>query len=309
MKLNIQYTTVMIFLLMAFAGCKKDPYKGITSNEKSIEAFNLGQGFTQIGSAVVDRANAKVQVRVLMQPNTDLSKVVATIQTSYKSTVLPASGQQVNFAASNNLSKYTVTSESGETREWTVQLIPFTETIIGTYSIQGLTVYGGTGPEYGGGSVFKLSDKTGWPTGETPAAELDNSLSFTFIGVTADGNTFGEFVNNAGADGKYANFIYSGKLPATDVNNFYRVMPKGQGKWSRNYSSNTVTFTFADNKTATGVFASAGTEDLGNGNKKTTTDNSFTFTLNGTDDYGNIYSDYDKIVKRPRKYWIDVKKQ
>ena len=308
MKRYINIPLCLLVVFLTISGCKKDPYSGVTSNEKSIEEFTLGNGLVQVGPAVVDRDNAKVQVRVLTQPNTDLSKVSATIRSSYKSSVYPESGQAVDFKANNNTYKYTVTSESGQTRDWTVELIPFTETIIGNYDIQNLFVYGGTGPEYGGGSVFKLSDKSGWPVGESPSAELDNHLSFTFSGVTPEGNTFGDFVNDAGADGKYANFIYSGKTPSSDVNGFYRVMPKGQGKWTRNYSANTVTFTFSDGKTATGMFISPGTEDFGNGNKKITTDNAFAFTLNGSDDYGNIYSDFDKIVKRPRKYWIDVKK-
>jgi hypothetical protein len=122
------------------------------------------------------------------------------------------------------------------------------------------------------------------------------------------GNTQGDVVNAAGADGAYADFTFS-KNPVTDVNGKYRVIPKGTGKWLHNYANNTITFTFADGTTKVCTYDGAGTSDLGNGLKKTITDNAFTFAIAGADDYGSIYSDYDKIVKRPYKLWVDVKKQ
>lgn len=308
----IQMKNKKLFALLSFAiatliffnGCKKDPYKDVTSNERSIEAFSLAEG--QIGPAVIDRIAGTVKVNVLVQDGDEFSGITPTVQVSYKAQVSPASGQAVNFD-SDNKTTYTVTSESGQTRQWTVQLVPFTETLLGTYSIQGLVVYGGTGVEYGGGSVISLKDKAVWPTADGPAAELDNTLTFTYTGATADGKTTGTVVNAAGADGLYANFTFMPN-PQTDVNNFYRKIPKGESTWIRDYTANSVTFTAADGTTSTATFARSGTEDLGNGQSKTIADNAFVFTLNGVDDWDRIYSDYDKLVKHPRKYWIDVKK-
>ncbi|MFD0793630.1 hypothetical protein ACFQZX_08370 [Mucilaginibacter litoreus] len=300
---------IFIFAVIFLSACKKDPSGGIKSHERAIEAVTLGEGLVQVGPAVVDRANAKVTVRVLMQDGTSFENVKPNIQTSYKSTVSPASGEAVNFVAGNNQATYTVKSETGETREWTVELVPFTEPLLGTFSVNALIVYGGTGPEYGGGGVVNMVDKPWvWPATGGPAAELDNTLTFTYTGVTAEGNTTGTVMNNSGADGLYADFQYI-LNPATDVNNFYRKIPKGQGTWVHDYNANKIIFTFADGKTSTASFLSAGTVDLGNGKSKTITDNSFSFQLNGTDDWNNIYSDYDKFVKRPRVYFIDVKKQ
>lgn len=305
----MKYINYLILLaVIMLSSCQKDPMEGIQSHERAIESFSLGNGLVQIGPAVVDRDSSKVTVKVLMQAGTDLSKVTPTVIPSYKSTLSPASGTTVNFAANNNKTTYTVTAETGETRKWTVVLLPFTEPLIGVFKIQDLTVYGGTGPEYGGGSVFKLTDKTVWPA-DGPSAEIDNTLTFTYTGVTADGNTYGKVVNDAGPDGKYANFLYT-QNPQTDVNKFYRQIPTGTSTWTHNYTTNTITFTSADGKTVTsGTFANAGTTSLGNNLTKTVTDNAFVFTLNGTDDWNHIYSDYDKIVQHPRMYWIDVKKQ
>jgi hypothetical protein len=298
--------TVFLIVVAGFGACKKDPYEGITSNERSIEAFQLAKG--QMGPAEIDRAAGKVRIYAVTQ-GLDLTQVAPQIQTSYKSKVSPASGEPANFAANNNTFKYTLTAESGQTREWTVEIVPFIETLEGKYRIQSLAVYGGTGPEYGGASILKMIDKPwAWPAADGPAAEMDNELTFALTGVTEDGNTFGTVINDAGADGLYADFTFV-LNPRTDVNHFYRTIPKGQGTWLRNYANNTVTFTFADGSTTTGTFNGPGSEDLGNGQSKTLTDQAFAFTLNGTDDWGNIYSDYDKFVKKPRKYWIEVKKE
>lgn len=301
-------TYLILCIAVLFASCQKDPSAGIKSHERAIETFNLGGGLVQIGPAVVDRDSSTVKVKVLMQANTDLSKVMPTIITSYKSTVSPASGTTVDFAKNNNQYVYTVTSQTGESRKWTVTLVPFSEALLGTFSIEDLTVYGGTGPEYGGGAVFTLESKSVWNAVTGPNAELDNTLTFTYTGVTSDGNTYGTCVNNAGVDGKYANFIFT-QNPQTDVNNFYRQIPEGSSKWVHNYTTNTVSFTDANGKVTNCTFDAAGTTQLGNGLSKTITDNAFTFTLNGTDNWNAIYSDYDKICEHPRTYWIDVKKQ
>lgn len=302
---RINYILIIAVLLMA--ACKKDPAEGIQSHERAIEAVTLSDGLVQVGPAVVDRAASTVTVRVLVQNGTSFSAVKPTIQTSYKATVSPASGEVVNFASSNNQTKYTVTAETGETREWTVIIQPFTEALLGTFRIQAYTLYGGTGPQYGGGQVFNIATKNVWPAAG-PSAEYDNTLTFTYTGVTPDGNTQGDIVNAAGADGLYADFTFT-RNPVTDVNSKYRVIPKGNGKWLHNYINNTITFTFADGKTTTCTYDGAGTTNLGNGLTKTITDNAFVFAVPGADDYGNIYSDYDKIVKRPYRLWVDVKKQ
>ena len=305
---RISYFILLIAVM--FTACQKDPSAGIESHERAIEEFNVGKGLVQIGPAVVDRDSSTVVVKVLVQPNTDLSKVTPTIVTSYKSTISPASGTVVNFTADNNTATYTVTAQTGETRKWKVTIVPFSEALLGTFSIEDLTVYGGTGPQYGGGGVFTLESKNVWNPITGPNAELDNTLTFTYTGVTSDGNTYGSIVNNAGPDGLYANFIYT-QNPVTDVNHYYRQIPTGTGTWLHNYTTNTVTFTFADSTQTTCTFDGPQTINLGNGLSKTITDNAFTFTnlAGSADNYNTIYSDYDKIVERPYTYWIDVKKQ
>ncbi|RYZ51513.1 MAG: hypothetical protein EOP49_11550, partial [Sphingobacteriales bacterium] len=254
-KLNLKLAFFIAFIMAIATGCEKDPYDGVVSNEKSIEAFTLGTGFIQIGPAVVDRLARTVNVKVLMEANTDLSKVSPLVQASYKAKTSPASGEPVDFTADGNTLKYTVTSESGQSKEWTVTVEPFEETITGIYNITAQVVYGGTGPEWGGGGVINMTDKPWvWPAdGSGPQAEMDNTLVFELTGATDNGDTYGKFVNNAGPDGKYASYLYTA-TPQTDVNSLYRTLPKGEGVWTRSYANNTVTFKFADGSTKVATF-------------------------------------------------------
>ena len=310
MKRNNKLVLLMLLITaLIINACKKDPYDGVVSNERSIEAVTLGNGLAQIGPAVVDRETGTVAVKVLMQSGTNLAEVAPQIQTSYKSAISPASGEKVNFAANNNKYTYLITSESGKTREWVIELIPFTETLLGTYAIQKHVVYGGTGPEYGGGEVIDFSAKPWlWSATTGPAVELDNTLTFEFEGVTPEGKTFGKVTNNAGADGKYADYVFMAN-PQTDVNNLYRKIPVGESKWERDYTANVVKFTSSTGVNSIATFRGTGSLSLGNNANKAITDSSFDFVLQGMDDWGAIYSDYDKLVKNPRRYWIDVKKQ
>jgi hypothetical protein len=301
-------------LVLAMSGCKQDPFNDIVSNERAVEAITIGGDFIQVGPAIVDREASKVSVRILVQDGIDFSQVPLNIISSYKSRVQPASGSAVNFIQNGNVVTYTVTAESGLKRDWTVELIPFTEEILGIYDIQDLVVFGGTGPEYNGAEVLKLTDNPdAWPDTDGPAAELDNTLTFEWGGVTPDGKTYGRIINDAGADGLYANYMYVAD-PATDVNHFYRTIPKGDGTWQHNYSNNTIDFIFDDGTTYTSVFHGPTTIMLGKNQEnndyiKVITDNAFDFTLNGTDDWDKIYSYYNRVVERPRRFWIDVKKQ
>jgi hypothetical protein len=306
---NINHILRTAALVLMVSACTKDPFDGIVSNERAVEAVNVGGDFVQVGPAIVDRTTSTASVRVLVQEGTDFSKVPISIISSYKSKASIESGTVVDFESHDNKTMVTVTAESGMKRDWTIEVVPFTEELLGTYDIQQLVIYGGTGPEWGGGAVMNLTDKPwDWPAEDGPAAELDNTLTFEFTGVTADGKTYGTITNDNGDDNLYADFHFIGS-PDTDVNHFYRVIPEGTGTWQHDYSNNTVTFVFDNGSTATANFTGASTIDLGNGLSKTITDNSFDFTLNGADDWVNIYTDYDKFVQRPRRYWVDVKKQ
>lgn len=309
---KINYIPVFMTIAVLF-GCQKDPMDDIENGKWNKERNILSIVFQdQVGEAAISREGdaAIIDFTYNTSASADFSAIrISQIEVSYGAGASVNNGGTLNFENEDHSAVITVTPAHGEPLDWIVRLTPFTESLLGTWDITGLYVYGGTGPEYGGAAVIKMSDKSWcWPSSEGPAAEHDNYLTFTMSGITDDGNTYGTVVNHAGADGKYANFLFVSKTPNIDVNHFYRTIPKGEGTWLRNYATGTVTFTFPDGTVKTGVFDGPGTYDLGYSKTRTLTDYAFTFTLNGVDDWGSIYSDYDKFVKRPRKYWVDVRK-
>lgn len=310
---NIKYILVLAVALLQVS-CQTNPFErleeGGWNNERSIIDIKFEN---QVGKPVITRIDdntGTINVTINVSEIPDLSNIkLNSIQTSYEAEKSIAVGDALNFENASNSATISVTSPTGKTREYTIIASEFTETLLGTYDINNLVIYGGTGPEYGGGAIMAHTDKPWiWPEVGGPAAELDNVLTFEMEGITEEGNTFGTVVNDAGEDGLYADFTFIGD-PVTDVNHFYRKIPEGESTWARNYTTGLVTFTFPDGSTASGSIEGSGTVDLGDGQSKTIEDQAFAFTLNGTDDWDKIYSDYDKFVKKPRRYWIEVTKR
>jgi len=312
----MKYLTYISVILLAVAqfSCQKDPLSNIESgdwsNERSIENIKFENQAGQAEIARLDASTGEVQVSINVDAVPDLSNIVIEeLVLDYGATASVEEGDALNFENESNSATITVTSQTGKTRDYTVVASSFTEELLGTYNISALSLFGGTGPSYGGAAVLDFTSKPWvWPESGGPAAELDNTITFELEGITEEGNTYGTITNSAGDDGMYADFIFVGD-PQTDVNHFYRKIPEGEGEWLRNYNNGTIEFTFPDGSTTTGSFESSGTKDLGNGITKTIDNFALQFELNGTDDWDNIYSDYDKFVKNPRQYWIDISRQ
>jgi hypothetical protein len=303
-----------VIVALTQSSCQNDPLEEIVAGNWNNERNVLEIKFeNQVGKALVTRVDDEkgtitLAINADVMPNLS-NVVVQDLVLSYQAKSTVSEGEALNFENAQKSSTITVTSPTGKSRVYTVIASSFRESLIGTYDIDNLILYGGTGPEYGGGAVLALTDKPWvWSSTDGPDKELDNQLVFKMTGINEDGNTYGTVLNTSGLDNKFANFIFIGN-PQTDVNKFYRQIPTGEGTWLRNYKTGTITFTFADGTTKIGTFESTGIEDLGYGKTKTITNNSFAFNLNGTDDWDKIYSDYDKFVKKPRRFWIDVTKK
>lgn len=316
---SLKLIFLVIILLTAWS-CKSDPWADIEAGKWNHERTVLEIKFQgQAGEALItttDATRGTIELALAVDMIDDLSKVkLDKLMTSYKSSSSIAIGDPVDFTKGSP--SFTVTSQTGDTRSYTIIMSPFSEDLIGVYEIQDLYVYGGTGPEYGGGAVLKPSDKP-WcwsQSGTGPEAETDNFLEFTMTEIMENGNTTGICVNNSGNDGKYWDCIFEGSLNREgdddiDLRKFYRQIPIGESTWVRDYSAQTITFTDANGKITTGQFLNNGTYPLfGDNLNITVPNNAFRFILNGTDDWNNIYSDYDKFVKRPRNFFVLLKKR
>lgn len=304
---------------MGLQACEKDLQDDIEggkwNHERQVIEIKMEN---QIGAAEIevdDATTGTIELQINIDAVPDLKNVkIAALQLSYQAKSSVGVGDALNFDNPERTASMTVTAATGQQREYTIHMSEFRETLVGKWQIQSLKVYAGTGPEYGGAAVMTFTDKPWcWRDNAGPAWEEDNTLTFTMTGVSDSGNTMGTCVNDPGPDGKYGDFTYVGNNPENpgvniDLDHFYRQIPTGESTWERDYAAGTVTFTDANGKQTTGRFEGSGTEDLGYDKSYTITDYAFSFTLNGTDDWTNIYQDYDKFVKKPRKYWIPVKK-
>lgn len=309
-----------IILLLGSWSCKDDPWANIENGNWNNERTVLDIKFQgQAGTAVItseDATTGTIELALAVDMIDDLSKVVIEKLTlSYKATSTVNTGESIDFTSGSP--SFTITSSTGKSRTYIIVMSEFVEDLIGIYDIHDLYIYGGTGPEYGGGACLRPNDKP-WcwsQSGEGPDAETDNFLEFTMTAILDNGNTTGQCIHNTGNDGKYWDCIFAGSSNKEgtndiDLKKFYRQIPIGESTWVRDYSAGTITFTDSDGKVTTTQPMDKGTYPIFGDNIKLTVPNqAFKFALNGTDDWTNIFSDYDKFVKRPRSYYILIKKR
>ena len=213
------------------------------------------------------------------------------------------------------------------------------DTLLGSFRIKTFFVYGGTGPEYGGGGWVDLYNKTWWfdaASGHGITAELDNYLEFTLTDLLEGGNKLtGKCVNWAGVDGKnwscyFHNSNVNGGDP-TDATQFYRQIPIGESTWVRDLTvtPNTVTFTDAWGKVTTLEIYDSTHEFVPGYNDSNAAANTRYFPgcykagatapedidlafhaklTGGKDVWPARYNEVDKIFDRPRDFFVNIER-
>ncbi len=319
MKRNILFIAMGALVLLS--ACTKKPWadveEGSWNNDRRILDIKFaGQaGLAKVKD--VDATTGTVTVQLATNLVSDMSKVVVeTLELSYKATSSVQRGSTIDFTGAAPV--ITVTSATGKARAYTVEMTEFTETLLGAYAFQTTRIWGGTGPEWGGGALMDPSTKSWcWYSDEGfgPEAEYDDYLEFTLDEIMADGNTTGKCIHYGGANGKHWNCLFKAaqnKEGDTDIDlhKFYRQIPVGESTWVRDYVNNTISFRDANGNVTTGEIYPAGEyqiyKDDSRDVKATVPNMAFVFKLSGVDDWTNIYNDYDKFVKRPRLYMIAV---
>ena len=306
--------------LLAIASCQKDPWAEIADGDWNHERSIIDIKFKgQAGTPVITNTGAEtgtVDLQLATAYVEDLSRVeVEYITLSYKATGSVESGGTIDFTDPSP--EIVVSSPNGDVRTYKLNMTEFTETLTGKYRISVSKIFGGTGPMYGGGAVVDPAVKS-WcwnPDGFGPSAEYDDYLDITLDEITDDGNTVGTCMHYGGVDGKHWNCIFEASMnkegkDQIDLHNFYRQIPIGKSTWRRSYSDNTITFTDSTGRETVATLMESGTYEIynqdGYTHSITIDDSAFRFALSGKDDWTNIYSDYDKFVKRPWAYFVLV---
>ena len=310
--------------LTLLSACTKDPWADVEKGEWNNDHKILDIKFSgQAGKAAikeVDETTGTITVQLVSNLVTDKSKVgIEVLDLSYKSKADVERGQTMDFSGDAPTIK--VTSATGKSRVYTIDMTEFTEPLIGKYAITGSKIWGGTGPMYGGSALFDPVAKAScWNSeGYGPAAEYDDYLEFTLEDFTPDGNPTGKCIHYGGVDGKHWNCLFMAdqnplEVMDIDVHKWYRKIPVGESTWTHDVASGNIIFTAADGTVSKGVMVEAGeyqvykdeTRDM----KITVEKKAFLFTITledgAADDWTNIYSNYDMLVARPRAYFVMV---
>ena len=243
--------SIFLLALTTMVGCKVDPLKDIEagnwSKERNIVALQV-EG--QIGTVIIERdpSNAVATVNAKLDNIEDIANVkILNIELSYGATTVNAVGTTLDFS-DGNIPTINVVSQKGESLEWKVKMNPFKSDLEGTWYIGEIGAYCDlfTWESWGWEKSVSIIDYL-------PLAkpELDNVITFTVEGADAKGNPYGNFENAAGADNGYGDFTGDGFTAvegSVDFNNRFRLVPKGEGTWLRDYEQNKVILTDAYDK-------------------------------------------------------------
>ena len=262
MKKNLRRLLLSVAAVMVFSACQEaernteeliDPWL----RERTPVNVRLE---SQVGPAVISsdwRTDDLGTVTVsLVTPELDLSavKVVALDfaypESEYCPTASIKPGDTIDL--SDGTAEFVVTAKSGETRTYTISYTNFRDPLEGSYSFTPVGyVLEDSKHSYlcacvmiGGFEQWitycNVMDKTGlWINGSYwPIDENDNILSFRLDKVNdITGETYGTVVNEAGPDGKYADYQmkagWSDTTPTYDINDEYRLIPVGKARWAK----------------------------------------------------------------------------
>ncbi|MBQ3245891.1 MAG: hypothetical protein IJB06_04170 [Bacteroidales bacterium] len=269
MKKNLRHLFLAVAAILTASSCEEQP----RNTEELIDPWlrertpvNLRLE-SQIGAAVITdnwRNDAEGSVVVsLITGGLDMSavKVVALDfkfpDSEYCPVASISAGSTVDL--SDGTADFTVTAYNGETRTYTISYSQFKDPLEGTYSF---TPIGGLLDSSAPQSAFiihggwddaevrsTVMDKWWhWGDGYMPTDEDDNILSFRLEEADAEtGATFGTLVNEAGPDGKYANYMYQNW---NDVNGKYRIFPTGKSRWAKPGDGSIVVYAYEDTEYA-----------------------------------------------------------
>ena len=110
----------------------------------------------QVGDPLIENNWRKdeegtIKVTLISSAIKDLKNVkVLNLKLQYNATSTLTIGSTLDL--SNGSDSFEVIAENGEKRTYVVTFDEFYEPIVGDYAVEQLWMYGGTGPEYGGGA-------------------------------------------------------------------------------------------------------------------------------------------------------------
>ncbi len=229
-KNKITVTVLLLAFIVAGYACSDNPVDDVTSHERAIIDFRVDN---QVGVPDITRTVNEAELTVYVQSGTDLSNLAPEIMVSYGANVTPESGEPVDFEANDGQYTYTVTSESGRTREWLVRVEFFESNLSGTWEVTGVYFN------------YRFGEDDDWAWGEEArplewdleSAEnaIGNRFHFNVEGTDEQGRNYGQFIQEPGPEGD--DYIDFGEWAYK-----FDLVPRGEGTYHRDFSNDSIIF-------------------------------------------------------------------
>jgi hypothetical protein len=320
MRTSTLFKGLIIVLVLAFFWSCDNAQREVQDlvdpwiRERTPVAFKI-EG--QVGEPLIENNWRKddegsIRVTLISSAITDLKNVkILDLELQYKATSSLAVGGTLDLSEGSD--SFEVVAENGEKRTYVVTFDEFYEPLVGDYAVDQLWLYGGTGPEYGGGAVWNLMEKSWrWNVDGKPTAEEDNVISLILKGVNEEtGDTYGISINDAGPDGMYASFIYDDiNWTKHDLKHFYRCIPEGEGEWEKNSKTGVITFISKDGVRRSCTLLTVGTHAFDQYKSISIENLGFNFpvTEGVSDNWDVIWEDDAKYLWHPRNFVVKVTK-
>lgn len=175
-----------------------------------------------------------------------------------------------------------------------------------TYQVSHVWIYGGTGPEYGGGKLYDLLEKEDYFNGEDGRGI--GAIKDNYYELHHDGT----FYNWAGEDARNWWMVFSGSKNPTngkdiDLHSFYDLIPRHQARYELS-DSGEIKFIWSNDNVTGGRVVGPGKCRLSEyGHEVDVKALAIRFDLSvGHDDWNNMYNEYNAIACRPRVMLVEL---
>lgn len=263
MKRNfIQINVLLILIILAFNACTKLSDAGLSSNERQILWVSAeGQvGMTEMPDKLALDVNNTI--RLMVKPDIDITSLAIDIAVSPKATISPLPSVKQDF--SKGPVEYTVTSETGLTRKFKIEVTYFDDFLLGKWSVHKVDITAPMDCDYGlpRWPAPGLGQKKTEPIYHNPdthvytptadGVELDNTIEFRLVTIGSDGSPTGNLVVDKGPDGlagsrevvknflEEINITYKEGVAYNYVDDFLWLPSDPSTNWSHNLATGTV---------------------------------------------------------------------
>lgn len=249
----------LAIVLVAGVSCTKEISKVLPSNECSVLDIRV---YGQLGKAEIERIddeNGLITIFINKTSTFPWANVkVEAIALSARATSDLGPDSTLDFYNPDRSAVLRVTSQTGKSVDWTIQLKPYDAFYVGVWQVIDAKIYVDQNIS-GCGTAAWETQISGDEFGYYASAELDNVITIRKDDEMLDGKFTGTITNDAGLDGQYGQFkaVWPGEYeiekPLDMTSRLRHLIPEGESTWVLDLATNEMKIT-KNNITSTMTF-------------------------------------------------------